>query len=139
MNKSQIENMPAGKEIDGLVAEIVFGESKPVYTHVHDNVFSTKWSNGKNWHCTPEYLNGDICEWTPKAFSMDISAAQEVISLIVVKEPFTWRIESINTETGIKWRACLWSDKADRSEYSAEADTIALAVSRVALLKYGGV
>jgi len=140
MDNSQIETMPAGKEIDELVAEIVFGESKPVYTHVHDNVISTQWSTGKNWHCTPEYLNGDICEWTPKAFSKNISATQEVITLMA-KEPFAWRIESVNTEAGVKWRACLWSDMLDGSiiEYSAEADTISLAVSRVALLKCGGV
>ncbi|MBN8657546.1 MAG: hypothetical protein J0M11_17580, partial [Anaerolineae bacterium] len=127
MNKSQIETMPAGKEIDGLVAEIVFGESKPIYAHVHDNVFSTQWSNDKNWHCTPDYFSGDVCEWTPKEFSKSISATQEVINAMA-KEPFAWHIESINTKTGVKWWACLWGDMPDGSiaEYSAEADTISL-------------
>jgi hypothetical protein len=139
MNKSRIKNMPAGKEIDGLVAEIVFGESKPVYIHIHGNVFSAQWSNGKNWYCTQDYFNGDVCEWTPKEFSKNISAAQEVIN-VIAKEPFAWHFESINTETGVKWRARLLGDMPDGSiaEYSAEADTISLAISRAALLKCGG-
>lgn len=141
MSKDKITSMPAGKEIDELVAEKILGESKPIYSHVHSNVLSVIWSNEKSWYCSPDYFTGDICEWIPKAFSTDIAAAQEVIN-VMAREPFTWRIESIHTtESNIKWKAWLCGNLPDGRivEFRAEADTIPLAICRAALLKGGGV
>ena len=140
MSQDNIANLPAGRELDELIAEKIFGEGKPNYSHVHSNVLSVVWSNEKNWYCSPDYFTGDVCQWIPKAFSVDISAAQEIINAIT-KEHFTWRIESIKTPSKVKWQAYLYGKLPDGKnvEFSAEADTIPLAVSRVALLKGGGV
>ena len=43
MGKDNIATMPAGKELDELVAEKILGESKPIYSHVHSNVLSVIW------------------------------------------------------------------------------------------------
>jgi len=69
-------------------------------------------------------------------YSEDIEYAYRVIE-ILAKEPYAWRIESVNLSGGIvNWWACLWGDIPNGGiiEYEAKADTLPHAICKAALL-----
>ena len=113
MNQEEILNMPAGTKMNQLIWWKVFDmEPEPP---------------NNNMLLLPDY-------------SKEVAPAWRVVNAFAV-EPFAWHIESINLLGGqIKWWACLWGDMPDGSiaEFSAEAETMSLAVCRVALLKVAG-
>jgi hypothetical protein len=77
LSAEQLDQLPAGQELDALVAEKVMEEAKPLVGH-EDVHLEPRKSCGGNWLCWPEYDRGDMCEWAPAPFSTDIRAAWEV-------------------------------------------------------------
>jgi hypothetical protein len=77
LSAEQVDQLPAGQELDALVAEIVMEEARPLVGH-DDVHLEPRKSRGGNWLCWPEYDRGDVCEWAPVPFSTDMRAAWEV-------------------------------------------------------------
>ncbi len=70
---------------------------------------------GAYWHCSPDYDEGDICEWRPIPFSTDLRAAWEVVEKL---EPLVCRFE---TADGFIHLECgHWADHGEcaQSEYA---------------------
>jgi hypothetical protein len=128
MKTDYIENMPAGTELDTLIAEKVMGEDKPTYTHDHDDVMQIIYSDKKAWACLPEYDNGDICEWRPKPFSSSILLAWEVVEKIKEKGRLYL---IVSDDIGYKAEILL-SNPVPMA--IAQCDSAPLAICRVALL-----
>lgn len=127
MKTDYIENMPAGRELDILIAEKVMGEPKPTYTHEHVDVFSIVYSEGKSWCCYPDFFKGDICEWSPKPFSSSILLAWEVVE----KMGPSYELKAIHHPSGTVHRATFWRGMMG---FPVEAETAPLAICRSALL-----
>lgn len=85
MTRDEIVNMPAGREMDALVAEKVMGEPKPIYVHPNLHIEYPKESTLGNWRCYNIYEHGDVCEWNPLPFSTDIASAWEVVEKLCNK------------------------------------------------------
>lgn len=84
MTRDEILAMPAGRELDTLVAENVMGETKPIYAHEPGHLLAIKHGS---WYCLPEFDKGDECEWRAQSFSSDISAAWEVVEKLKEFKP----------------------------------------------------
>lgn len=126
MTRDEILNMPAGEEMDALIAEIM-GERRPG-VHVHTNILSMEWSSGRCWYCLPDYEKGDSCEWTPKPFSDNISAAWEV-----VEKFYSMKLDRFSN--GKEWRCYLVTLKGGKNhDATGLAYTAPLAICRAALL-----
>jgi hypothetical protein len=107
LTTEQIDALPAGIDIDSLVAERVMAEHKP--TETHDEVhLQPMTSTGGNWICSPEYDHGDKCEWVPLPFSTDINAAWRIVNVL---EPWVCRLKSAD---GFFHLTCgHWADHGD--------------------------
>ena len=70
LSTEQVDQLPAGQDLDALVAERVMEEAKPQVRH-DDVHLEPRKSSGGNWLCWPEYDRGDVCEWVPAPFSSD--------------------------------------------------------------------
>jgi hypothetical protein len=135
LTREQIENMPASREIDALVAEFIMGEKKPIYLHSHPIVTQTKYSINMSWYCLPEYEKGDVCEWIPKPYSTDIAAAWEVVETFDRK---SWdvSVSSLTDNDDEVWEvffAEYFEDGVGRIG-KASAETAPLAICRAALI-----
>lgn len=86
----RFNGIPAGYELDRLVAEKVMGETEPTFQHELAHLDPEK-SAGGDWVCWPEYERGDVCEWTPLPFSTDLTAAWKVVDRFV---PWVCRFKS---------------------------------------------
>lgn len=124
MTRAEIEALEPGCEIDRLVAEYVLGQSKPEITHEPDHMGAIDCGA---WYCLPDYFRGDICEWTPHAFSNNIAYAWLVVA----------RFDKYEVSTGFGGEHfCELSDYRDgKTLYgSAYADTPAIAICRAGLI-----
>ena len=72
LTRDEINALEAGYETDCLVAEYVMRKPKPGLTHEPDHIGLI---DAGSWYCLPDYYDGDRCEWTPHAFSSNISFA----------------------------------------------------------------
>ena len=131
MNRDEIHNMPAGLEIDELIARTVMEQSpcdKWQIDHV-DTVAGTVWGleggtcNHQTGKCYPERL--------PPHYSSNIEAAWLVVEKI--SDRF---YTSINNDLGI-WNVDFWSDWKEGDDdpcHPATGETLPLAICRAALL-----
>jgi len=137
VTRDEILNMPAGREMDALVAEKVMGWS---------NVEKTTWSNyradgtpfggGKEWRGTPP---NHEAEFNPvlypiKNYSTDIAAAWMVVEKI---RPLFWSTQVMVWDHSDKYIvSCVYRGGHDEPEkaINSEAPTAPLAICRAALL-----
>ncbi len=131
MTRDEILKLPAGGDIDELVAEKVMGFR--VYRNEsmgHHIAYPDKESN-KYWF-KPIGQLGTFCNWSP---STDIATAWEVVSA-TAKEPFAWYIESVNIkDKPVIWWVGYWGGPTEEIfMYSAEDESLSLAICRAALL-----
>ena len=104
--------IPAGYELDRLVAEKVMGETEPTFPHELAHLDPEK-SAGGDWVCWPEYERGDVCEWTPLPFSTDTTAAWKVVDRFV---PWVCRFKSAD---GFIHLSCgHWADHGQCVDYA---------------------
>lgn len=123
MTRDEILKMPAGRELDALVATKVLG-----YTYDPES-----WVE---WGITSPDGNREG-ELFLRAYSTDIAAALEVVEKM---RGDNWRFGCSSREfgTGDNWWAWLenpphW-ESSDTKSATAEADTLPLAICRAALL-----
>jgi hypothetical protein len=112
MTRDEIENTPAGKEMDALIAREIFGMTI-------DKTFKGEWV------VNPSYYVGSLGEsrargWAPKPYSTDIAAAWEVVE----KKLVGMHLGFILTD--------MW--ELTWGEIGVIADTAPLAICRAALL-----
>lgn len=120
LSRDEILAMPAGAEIDKLVAEKVMGWK----VTQHDGYWVVK-----NWVVKTGNLPYYSWEWKP---SSDIRTTW-VVAEKLAKEPRAWIIESINTKDGLMWRAIYWGDDVTL-DISVTASTVQLAISQASLI-----
>jgi hypothetical protein len=132
-----IDLMPAGREMDALVAEKVMGEPKPIIVDDWDSVFS-RWLDGcpiespkEAWLEACLYEHGDTQEWIPRPFSTDIAAAWQVMEKL--KDKFFCGIEFC----GDCWQASMQEREGGLDYVEGNADTAPIAICRVALKAMG--
>ena len=123
MTRDEILNLEAGREMDALIAEKVMGEKQPNYVHANLHMEYPETSTCGNWQCFNIFEHGDICEWHPKQFSTDISAAWEVVEMMGDKFD--------NVGHGEEWYCVYRPDEWGNIVY---ADSAPLAICRAALL-----
>lgn len=130
MNRDAIPNMPAGKEMDILVAEKVMGLSLqhllPVYEEGSTDDGLDGWSGFVCPRCRrPSDMLDEPCT---KYYSTDIRAAWEV-----VEKFYSMRLDRYSN--GQEWR-CYLVGARDGKDADARgvADTASLAICRAALL-----
>lgn len=133
MTRDEILNMPAGEEIDALIAEHVFGDKKPTQAldanHVMLSMIGVTHpytSAGGSWTGVAYWEEGDIPRWVAKNYSTDIAAAWEVVDklygITLVRHKVFWH--------------CIFdkSTEGERDEDYMQGDTVPLAICRAALL-----
>lgn len=134
--ENEIRNMPAGPELDELIAFWVFREQKPAYTHKRH--IDVRY-HGKSWLCLPEYEKGDVCHWVPLGYSTTPSYAWYVIN--AMREIDFWWSASYKTavfydelnKPGYEVRfRCVRA--GTRGDWFAAAKTLELAICRAALM-----
>lgn len=98
-------------ELDALIAEKVFGQPKPIYSHPHPHIDPIK--DGV-WVCCPDYYKGDACEWEPLPFSSDIAAAWKVVERIASGYPdfSIWHSMGLDEEYPEGWYVTFGMDGA---------------------------
>jgi hypothetical protein len=125
--RDEILNTPAGEPMDILIAELIMGETYPTYTHEQLHLEYPKTSTLGNWQCFNIFEHGDVCEWHPRPFSSDISAAWAVAE----------KLKSDGWEFYFEWKDKPWA-LFENDEFlldrCADADTASLAICRAALL-----
>jgi hypothetical protein len=136
MNQEEILNMPAGQEMDALIAEKVFGN---VYQFDQYDDWYLKCTGGE----TPLYKDRDNRVWLwngdadESAVIFDpsacITAAWEVVEKIA-SEDSELSIHITGEYPGGGWRCVLGNAFVD---YDVTAKTAPLAICRVALLSRG--
>lgn len=123
MTRDEIEKMPAGREMDVLIAKHVMG--------------LTVTSSEEMAYRRTEYGYSDLHRIDARKYSEDISAAWLVVEKLA-KEPCAWYIHSINLTTGLRYNADYWeeTDSPDGKiiSYNATAETAPLAICRAALM-----
>lgn len=131
MTKDEILNMQPSKKMRALLAINVMGWEAYAPEPFDDRQ--------RTYYRDPETKEARSFEsWHPDENMTDAY----LVLAELAKEPFAWHIESANLKDGcVVWWVCLWGDMPDGSiaEFSAQAESIPLAVSRVALLKGCGV
>ncbi len=78
------EELEAGREIDALIAERVFGMPEPMWIPTHEKVAHAYLAATRpQWHAWPweiRYWGEDRpIQWEPKAYSSDIGCAWKVV------------------------------------------------------------
>jgi hypothetical protein len=129
MTPAQILALPAGPELDRLVAEKVMGWRLDEGLYWLDSAGKrTGWV-----HATGHDVYGGYRDWRP---STDIAAAWQLLEGIDARgERWYWRL--VRDPLGFSCRA--WQGHPEKwllpeEEYKAEGDTAMLAISRCALL-----
>ena len=89
MTRDEILAMEPGPELNELVALKVFGQPRPMY--VHEPHIEPIW-NG-HWVCSPDYDEGDVCNWKARDFSGDIAAAWQVVEKMVGSHYCDWTLD----------------------------------------------
>lgn len=112
MKRDEILNMPAGRMLDVLIAERIFG-----YTNIKSGY---SFVVGKNPHGKPEKI---------KSYSADISAAWQVVEKFSENPALANDIDIITTIRG--WKCTIRTNKLD---INANAEAAPLAICRAALL-----
>lgn len=123
---TDIDTMPAGPEMDRLVAVKVMGWQKPIADAAHrGNRIGPWYAGGGTWHCDP--------------FSTDIAHAWEVVEKLTVWEHYRSGLDiELWTEGGF-WK-CYFRrrDKDDKKQStSVLEDTAPLAICKAALKAVG--
>jgi hypothetical protein len=133
MTKDEIMNMPAGQEMDVLIAEKVMG-----WHAVMENGFN-HWVNvDGGFQCGVAPYDGfedeedfHTLKWHP---SESILWAWEVVEKLHPNCSFLLDYDDPQTIESLKW-CCLFFDKDEPyKEYEARANTAPLAICRAALL-----
>jgi len=158
-----IENMPAGREMDALVAEKVMEEQRPARTGNEMDALRgsisgipSESANGSWFLTTTGFEDGDSPIWLPKPYSTDIAAAWEVVEKIrelrhAANESLRTAVDEEGEPSGeiydhIAFALELWPDCSgwDVNIYdppamyaTAKADTAPLAICRAALKAMG--
>lgn len=128
MTRDEIINMPAGREMDVLVAEKVFGwtdiEKKPLYDE--PDFFGI----------SPELASDLTMEYVPN-YSKYIQDAWKVVEKIGEKENAQlYLCTNFSSEFGNKFYVEIfinWDGEVEKIVTSATAETVPLAICRVAL------
>ena len=107
MTRDEILNMPAGREMDALVAKNVMKLEFPVYE-----------------------FDGYKHQYKPKPYSTNIAAAWEVVDKINSQES----LYNFELSKDDKSWMCEWWSKETQEPIWATADTAPLAICRAALL-----
>lgn len=116
MKREEILNMPAGREMDALIGEYVFGWKKgtfPVYEPM-------KSKHG-------DYIVRPIAQ-----YSTDIAVAWEVVEWIQ-KNGYSFELTEHADPQG-DYILQVWRRDMERDDFIARAETVPLAICRAALL-----
>lgn len=146
LTADKIDALPAGEQLDALVAEFVMGEPKPpaVDHELHLFFGPPIYSEKGNWYCQPEYDKGDVCIWKPMSFSADFGLFGKLIEQCQ-KRDFRFILDKHELDRSDGWVAGNWNCEIEISglrndagkivdyAHSAVADTGPLALSRVML------
>ena len=120
--------MKAGRELDALIAEKVFGSKKP--THKHDRVHLEPMNDDTFcWECFCIYAHGDVCEWVPRKYSAQIADAWLVVEKMEEMEGTV----SIFYYYAPSEKTSYWGVKLGYREIYASANTAPLAICLAAL------
>ena len=131
MTRDEILAMPAGIEMDVLIATKVMGWKRYV---------NTAWSSFAQQRDGAEqvtWVEGDLNtfrasdDWSP---STDISAAWEVVYKLHPDHSIQIDFDDPETVEEIKWYCGLYTKGEPFRDYEARADTAPLAICRAALL-----
>lgn len=140
MNAGEIIKMPAGREMDALVAEFIFywiWIPSPLNTEQKIIVPTDKSKSDIIIPDSSAWWWGEDIRALVPYYSTDIAAAWQVVEKMS-RPDWAWIIESFNlaNEDKPRWFACFWGDIDGElcSDASAEADTAPLAICRAALL-----
>jgi len=131
-----IDTMSSGKELDGLIAENVFGWKNLVWKEVSSKVDELgRWTSPTGWH--GDGPNG--ATYLTKAYSTDMGDAWDVVSQLSQK----YRISVHDMSVDGKWWQCSLEARdgkyrfpvelAHKGDEFANAETPALAICRAAL------
>jgi hypothetical protein len=118
MTRDEILNMPAGREMDALVAEKVFGRK-------------TAWFSGPGGPVITGGTMAKVSTWTPiKPYSTDIAAAWEVVEKMISNG---WRfyLRAVGTYFEVEFQK--GGSDGIHTGY-IDAETFPLAVGRAAIL-----
>jgi hypothetical protein len=124
MTRDEIENTPAGKEMDALIAREIFGMTI-------DKTFKGEWV------VNPSYYVGSLGEsrargWAPKPYSTDIAAAWQVWEKLVEMERYPTLHQGPDENDDSNTYAYI--ELVNPADINAWADTVPLAICRAALL-----
>ena len=141
MTRKQIEQMPAGLEMDWLIATEIFKALKPTPEQVEMiRIISIHFGHGNpqdKWHETvlirdlPEknYFGVSFEFVQPQRYSTDIAAAWLVVEKLIECKVYLARGNP--AERAVGWICTL---DGSSNNVSARADTVSLAVCRAALI-----
>lgn len=79
ISATEVDNLPL-ELLNEMVAKWVMGESRPVFfAHSPGHILAPAYSDGGNWYCVLDFMEGDICNWKPRNFSANYKAMGLVI------------------------------------------------------------
>lgn len=121
-------NLPAGMELDALVAEKVMGDPKPTLSGLD---VRHKGHTIGSWMLVP--ASGGCMDWLPRGYS----GSWEVMRLVVERMRelgFDLVIESATWMKGFpKGGYCVWWQPNEKEQYRGDSDTLPHAVCLAAL------
>lgn len=136
MNRDEIINMPAGREMDVAIAESVFGfdVSRHVWTHTKkDDYGLTNSAYTRRVWLPQDSVPKETIITTYDAvenYSTDIAAAREVMERMQI----THRVEIVQLGfPPVRWRVMFFTAYLSEG-VEAKAETVQLAICRAALL-----
>lgn len=125
MKTDYIYKIPAGKELDGLIADrVMYWNQNHEINECEDKWYS--YCNICGYEPRFEKIIPGSCKGYPR-YSVDISSAWEVVE----KMGPSYELKSIHHSSGTVHRATFWRGMMG---FSVEAETAPLAICRAALL-----
>lgn len=127
LTDDEINALVPGERTDALVAEYVMGKPMPTSIHTPDHIHTIDFGA---WHCTPVYDEGDVCKFTPHAFSSRIGYAW-----MVIQQFDEYEVRSVVNRDGYR-HYCELCRKVDGDWVwgDAFADTVEMAICKAGLM-----
>lgn len=136
MTKQDIENMPAGREMDALIAEKVM-DWKPCYIVKHQFGMALISQHLKKEDAEAACEKGDeMIESQPPKYSSDITAAWLVVEKLLNNKLWTFNLEVTGSGNPIQCVEASFSYPSEDEECVSTANTAdePLAICRAALM-----
>lgn len=128
LTADEINALEPGERTDALVAEYVMGKPMPTNQHNPDHIHTIDFGS---WHCTPLYDEGDVCRFTPHAFSSQIGYAWMALAQFDEYE-----VRSVSKRDGYRYYCELSRLKRDGDWAfgDAFADTAEMSICKASLM-----